>query len=198
MSINLLYMNQGGGGNWKGLDYAAYDILCLAESTVLKEHFIENYNSKTKPPMSVQTKVDGGRMVTEVKDIDVTALEVRPIVCFQLVKLAPMRVVFFHFKSGNENYATKALDTGVMQYLKIVNDDRRVPTLWIGDYNRATLDPLTAVFKDVRVLFKGGGISQWNLDRAVITGDWGGMNPVAKEASRSGDNQHVGISVVLG
>lgn len=196
MPINLLYMNQGGAGNWGALDYAAYDILCLAESTVLKERFHENYNSDTHPPMSVQTKEEAGRMITEVRDIDVTALEVRPIVTFQIVKLT-VRVVFFHFKSGNEKFATQALQTGVTQYLKRINNDVRLPTLWVGDYNRATLDPLTSVFPDYKILYKGGGISQWSLDRAIITGNWNGKEPAAIKDSVSGDNQHIGIKVTF-
>ncbi|HEX7904289.1 MAG TPA: hypothetical protein VF487_10445 [Chitinophagaceae bacterium] len=194
MAVNLLYMNQGGGGDWGALAYADYDILCLAESNVEKEKFSERYNSLTQPPMSVQINKQSGRIITGVKDIDVTAVEVRPILTFQIVTLT-VRVVFFHFKSGNEKFATQALDTAVTQYKKIINNDLRTATLWIGDYNRAQLDPLTSVFKDYQLLCKGGGISKWSLDRAIITGNWNGKPPGAEEVSRSSDNQHIGIKV---
>ena len=144
--------------------------------------------------MVVQTLTANGRVVTAVKDLDVTAQEVRPIVTFQIVATKIM-VVFFHFKSGNEGMATSALQNAVIQYLKLTGNKTDVPTLWIGDYNRALLDPLNAVFKNVNVLISGGGIAKWSLDKAVITGTWGDTKVAAKEVSRSGDNQHIGISV---
>lgn len=194
MPVELLYMNQGGGGNWGAIPYAGYDILCLAEGSVVKEGFSEVYNSRTKPPMSVQINDKSGRIVTKPYDLDGTLQEVRPMVCFQVTGINVM-VVFVHLKSGDVNYATSALENAVAQYLKVINGNTSVPTLWIGDYNRAVIDPLTAVFDTAKVLFKGGGVAKWSLDRAIITGSWGKIKVITKEVSRSGDNQHVGIRV---
>lgn len=196
MAVKLLYMNQGGAGDWGTLPYGDYDILCLAESTVIKKDYTENYNSNTQPPMSVQTtnKYGGMRLISEVKDLDLTAREVRPILTFQITGIN-VRVVFSHLKSGNEQFATDALGTAISNYLKVVQDNKKLPTLWIGDFNRALIDELAAEFKDCTELIKGGGIAKWNLDRAYCTGDWSKLKCNVKKASVSGDNQHIGIVV---
>ncbi len=196
MAVNLLYMNQGGNGDWGALPYAEYDILCLAESTVIKKEFVENYNSKTQPPMSVQTttKYGGMRLISEVKDLDLTAREVRPILTFQISGIN-VRVVFSHLKSGNEKFATDALGTAIASYINLIENKRSLPTLWIGDFNRALVYNLKEEFKDCKDLIEGGGIALWNLDRAYSTGDWSKLKCNVKKGSVSGDNQHIGIVV---
>lgn len=196
MAVNLLYMNQGGGGDWGALPYAKYDILCLAESTVIKKDYTQNYNSNTQPPMSVQTTTKYGamRLISEVKDLDLTAKEVRPILTFQISGIN-VRVVFSHLKSGNEKFATDALGTAIASYLNVIENKLSIPTVWIGDFNRAQVDQLQEVFKDCKELIKGGGIAKWNLDRAYCTGDWSRLKLSADKVSVSGDNQHIGILV---
>ena len=194
MAIDLLYTNQGGGGNWGAIPYAGYDVLCLAEGSVIKDGFTEVFNSRTQPAMSVQTNDRSGRVITGARDLDGNLIEVRPFVCFQVTRINVM-VVFMHLKSGSVAYATQALENAVAQYLKMMHGKTDIPTLWIGDYNRAAIEPLQIAFNDCNVLFKSGGVAKWSLDRAVITGSWNNVRIDTKEVSRSGDNQHVGIGV---
>ncbi|MCP9752343.1 hypothetical protein [Ferruginibacter sp. HRS2-29] len=196
--MNILYMNQGGGGNWGAIPYKNFDIICLAEGSVEKEGFITNYQSHTKPAMTVSTRENEGRLITAARDLDEAVQEVRPFVTFQVPQVN-IRVVFFHLKSGNKKYATEALAHAVERFLVLTGNNADVPTLWIGDFNRSTYEPLLKLeinFKN-DILFMGGGVSKWDLDWAVKTGDWTNLDVKAREASRSGDNQHVAIGVSI-
>jgi hypothetical protein len=197
MPENLLYMNQGGNGDWGAINYADYGVLCLAESTVLKEHFEESYNSRTQPPMSVQIKSDGVRRITGVADLDWTCKEVRPLLIFQLTGLNVL-VVFSHLKSASEKFATNALATAVERFLVSKGGKKDIPVLWIGDFNRAEAGAIADNFNNFELLLKGGGIAKWDLDRAYRTGNWTNIPIGSKKVATSGDNQHIAIRVTIG
>ena len=118
----------------------------------------ENNSARRFILAKTTTKYEPMRLISEVKDLDLTAREVRPILTFQISGIN-VRVVFSHLKSGNEKFATDALGTAISNYLKVVQDNKKLPTLWIGDFNRALIDKLEDEFKDCTELIKGGGIA---------------------------------------
>lgn len=161
-------MNQGVSGHWGAIKYSDYDLILLAESNQAKQGFEIKWESRALPVMSAQVKENlRTRSISEVKDLDVLCSEVRPIATFQVK--AGIQVVFVHLKSGNEKFATTALTVAVSQFVSQFNPN--TPTLWIGDFNRATAHPLTAL-PGLSAVFEGGGKAGWALDRAYITGDW--------------------------
>lgn len=167
--MNILYMNQGGGGQWGAIRYENYDLILLAESSVIKTNFCRIWTSGTSPEMSIQEKLDVRRTINTVDNLDVLDRQVRPIPTFNTRD--GIRVVFVHLKSGNERFATTALKaavTAVQQ--KIFYYNQRQPILWIGDFNRA--DDKCLINIGARRAFLGGGQAQWDLDRAYISGDW--------------------------
>jgi len=195
-SIKLFYMNQGGAGGDSGaVRYSDYEILCIAESAEPKHQFKVVWGSKDSLPlMSVQVHEDAGRLVIGLKDTDLTAKTVRPIVTFT-VKDQVFRVVFVHLKSGNETQANAALEASVAN-LKTLLIDENAPVLWIGDFNRAA--SLAAFAKGTESIVNGGGQSHWNLDRVYTTGTWPkGVKVSAKQVSTSGDNAHAGYAITV-
>lgn len=188
--MRILYMNQGGGGQWGAIKYANYDLVLLAESNVLKEGFSLNWESKTNPVMSIQQKDGAGHIITEVTDLDVTVQQVRPMVTFTTKD--GIRVVFVHLKSGNVHIATSALAAAI----KAVNEKTQFclkkPILWIGDFNRADgrlMDELGA-----KTIFAGGGQAWWDLDRAYISEDWSYYKFSASIPAKAGaDHDHAAI-----
>src|SRR6266849_7899096 len=131
--MKIFYMNQGGGGDWGAISYRNYDLLLCAEGTVVKEGFLESYNSGTKPPLQVQLKTDNGRIFSSPTDLDVSVETVRPMVAFQLTGLN-IWVVFFHLKSGNQKFATEALTLAASSLKKKFYGKTVPPVLWIGDF----------------------------------------------------------------
>ncbi|UCD85819.1 MAG: hypothetical protein JSU92_06385 [Deltaproteobacteria bacterium] len=188
--MRILYMNQGGGGQWGAIKYANYDLVLLAESNVLKEGFSLNWESKTNPVMSIQQKDGAGRIITEVTDLDVTAQQVRPMVTFTTKD--GIRVVFVHLKSGSVNFATYALEAAIDAVKKKTQFDPKPLILWIGDFNRADgklMDELGA-----KTIFSGGGQAWWDLDRAYISGDWKNYEIIASTPAKAGaDHDHAAI-----
>ncbi|HYF96019.1 MAG TPA: hypothetical protein VD969_27720 [Symbiobacteriaceae bacterium] len=187
--MNILYMNQGGGGQWGAIRYSEYDLILLAESTITKEGFGLTWRSGTQPEMSIQTKVNAGRGITGVEDLDRTDREVRPSVTFTTVKEGPIRVVFVHLKSGSVPIATNALKAAI----RAVKDryERELPTLWIGDFNRADGGAMNEV--RAQAVFAGGGQAWWDLDRAYISGDWSDYVITQSTPAISDDHGHAAI-----
>lgn len=195
--MRILYMNQGGGGNWGAINYQQYDLLLCAEGSVIKQGFEEAYNSETDPAMQIQIREEAGRVISTPHDLDTAAATVRPIILFQL-RGTNIYVVFVHLKSGHKGWATIAL-TAAISSLKAKMGSRAdsVAVLWVGDFNRADLGVLTTNFGTYHELVRGGGQSQWDLDGAVITGSWT-REISASVASTSGDNGHIGIDIKIG
>lgn len=193
--MRIFYMNQGGGGNWGAINYAAYDLLLCAEGGVIKKGFEEAYNSETDPAMQIQVKEDSGRMISTPRDLDTTLATVRPIILFQL-RSANVYVVFLHLKSGNEAWATRALETAIKSLKAIMGSRDNVPILWIGDFNRADLGVLQSSFSGYAEVARGGGQARWNLDGAVVTGLWT-REVSAKIVSKSGDHGHIAIDITI-
>lgn len=192
--MNILYMNQGGGGQWGAIKYSNYDLILLAESSVVKEGFSSVWQSKTLPEMSIQEK-EGlrRRTITGVKDLDATAQQVRPMVTFATVD-DTIRVVFVHLKSGNEAVATDALSSAIKQVQTVTNNNPQTPILWIGDFNRADETELVQQLNATSV-FSGGGQAGWNLDRAYVTGDWSKYQLGVETPSVAGaDHDHTAIA----
>ncbi|WP_431822697.1 hypothetical protein [Burkholderia sp. F1] len=195
--MKIFYMNQGGRGQWGAIKYQDFDLVLLAESDVVKQGFERNWRGGN-PVMSVQQKADAGRVITGVTDLDVLAQQVRPLATFT-IRGDDIRVVFVHLKSGNVTYATDALNAAVSA---IVDKGQfgyqsTQKTLWIGDFNRANDSELIRRC-GVKVLFAGGGYSDWDLDRVYASGDWRGYACTAKKKSYAGaDNNHAGIEISI-
>lgn len=188
--MKILYMNQGGGGQWGAIKYAIYDLILLAESAIIKDGFDLVWTSKSKPKMSIQANKESGRSTINIQDLDNTAQTVRPIITFTTKD--GIRVVFMHLKSGSERYATDALALAVEAWEEERQFKPEIPTLWIGDFNRALDD----VLPEAQLIYAGGGQSHWDLDRAYITGDWSAFDIHASNPSTAGaDHGHVAIEV---
>ena len=194
--MKIFYMNQGGGGQWGAIGYSEYEVLCLAEwSGGAKGGFSEVYLSQEKPSMSVQIQ-DGSRSrtVTAIKDIDHSLEAVRPLLLFQLV--GGVHVVFFHLKSGSETLASKELEQAAKGVASVM--DTRHPILWVGDYNRAVDDGIVRQFGGFTTVYKGGGYSEWYLDRVGISGNWGKLGVTVERVTTSAlDHGHVGLRIVI-
>jgi hypothetical protein len=184
--MNILYMNQGGGGQWGAIKYSNYNLILLAESAVVKQNFTLTWSSQDSlPVMSIQQQ-GGGRVITAPEDLDAVSAQVRPIMTFTIVGDG-IRVVFVHLKSASEKQATDALTAAVAAAAK----KQQFPTLWIGDFNRAD----GSVLPDAIPVLEAGGQAWWNLDRAYITGDWSKFNYEASVVSVAGaDHAHAAIA----
>jgi hypothetical protein len=200
-SFKVFYMNQGGGGQWGAIPYKDYDLILLAESKVEKSGFSNDWSSKDSlPVMSVQTKEDNyTRVVKNIHDLDVLKSTVRPIITLTLkvtIDSRTVRIVFVHLKSASKTQADEALAIAAKELESEVKS-RDDPILWIGDFNRAAEPPNLGNFTDSRSeVFSSGGQAKWNLDRAYITGKWGGNDPVATQVTKSGaDHDHAGFVV---
>ncbi len=190
--MNILYMNQGGGGQWGAIKYSNYDLILLAESNVTKQGFYLNWESTTTPVMSIQQKENAGRIITGVTDLDVTAQQVRPMVTFTTTR-DNIRVVFVHLKSGNAQLATTALMAAINAVKNKTQFDPKLPILWIGDFNRADGNVMQKEL-DAHTAFSGGGQAWWDLDRAYISGDWSSYNFDASTPAIAGaDHGHAAI-----
>jgi len=194
-SFKIFYMNQGGGGNWGAIRYSEYDLLCIAEWHGAKEHFEEAWISKSSvPTMSIQVSKTTRGDIRNLLDSDLTSSTVRPIVTFT-IKGQAFRVVFLHLKSGNEKEASLALGKTIsnLDTLLIGNS---VPTLWIGDFNRAK--GLTQFIKEATAVIVGGGQSEWDLDRVYTSGTWPKeLTVTADRVSTAGDNAHAGYAITV-
>lgn len=183
-------MNQGGGGQWPAIKYSEFNVILLAESTVRKESFDMVWASGTEPPMSIQEVSGSVRQLNGITDLDVTAEQVRPVVTF--LTRDQVRVVFVHLKSGNERVATQALTSAIVALKAKCKFTAEVPTLWIGDFNRA--DDAVLLGLGAKVVFAGGGYSSWDLDRAYVSGSWRQdymVTPITRSAL---DHNHAGIA----
>jgi hypothetical protein len=120
-------------------------------------------------------------------DLDISVEEVTPLIRFQLTGINVL-VVFFHLKSGNEEFASNALDNAIKRMENEIT--QKQPILWISDFNRAG-DRLVDDLKG-RTLESGGGVAKWDLDSAIMMGEWKPLKPTAEVVSKSGDNQHIG------
>lgn len=189
--MNILYMNQGGGGQWGAIKYSDYQLILLAESEVEKDGFSMNWKSSNTPVMSIQQNKSSGRIISDVTDIDVTAQEVRPMATFTTKD--NIRVVFVHLKSGNEQLATDALTVAVLAVQKMDQFGVKRPILWIGDFNRAKGSVMDTV--GAKPVFQGGGQAWWDLDRAYVSGDWSKYKFEASTPSTAGaDHGHAAIA----
>lgn len=196
--MKILYMNQGGRGEWGAVRYLDFDILLLAEWQAAKEGFDVNWCSgDSLPTMSVQLRSDLDRPISAVRDVDITAKTVRPIVTFTTTQKSNVgiRVVFMHLKSGSEPLATDALKLAVTGVIKREAEEPKPrPILWIGDFNRAAED----VIPGATPLWIGGGHSWWPLDRAYVTGDWSGLRrEVSVVTFAPFDHNHTGLGVEI-
>lgn len=192
----LFYMNQGGGGNWGAVPYGDYNLLCLAENEIVKGGFKESYKNQAQPPMSVQVRADKSlRVISDIKDIDLTLTTVRPMLFFQISENG-VRVIFVHLKSGDQKLANLALQKAV-EWAK-ANLHGTEPVLWVGDFNRANdLTSLSGLHGYVKVM-EGGGQALWNLDRVIVTGDWSKIDISAKQVTKAGgDHDHLGIAITI-
>lgn len=202
MTTTILYMNQGGGGDWGAVAYASYDILAIAESSTTKKGFSETYSSATHPVMTIFIR-DGrrGRVITEAKDVDYLYESTRPLVMFQLVA-SKLHVVFVHLKSANVKKANAELEEACSAAAKHLAGTSFKGVLWIGDFNRATQDPATTFgrwFPKTEVLFASGGQAKWNLDRVYYSylHERDRLDIETKKATKSSDHGHVGIKIVI-
>ncbi|MEM7066436.1 MAG: hypothetical protein AAF572_25130 [Cyanobacteria bacterium P01_B01_bin.77] len=189
----ILYMNQGGGGNWGAIRYSKYDAILLAESKVLKTGFNMFWTSRSLPKMSIQKNSKSKRKLSDKKNLDPHVQEVRPIESFIIDEGNDnVRVVFLHLKSGNKKFATQALERAIrnLEYSSGFTCDQ--PVIWIGDFNRADPAPLVHDLHALS-LVNSGGESRWYLDRLYISGNWNEFSYKFGETSRAGDNGHVGI-----
>lgn len=197
--MHILYMNQGGGGQWGTIKYSNFDLILLAESSIAKEGFELNWHTGV-PVMSVQTKSDNSqRVISEVKDLDLTAEQVRPLATFTTT-VDGIRVVFVHLKSGNASAATNALNAAVDAVIKSTQFgyQKYQKILWIGDFNRADDSNLKKAC-NAQLLHAGGGQALWDLDRAYTSGDWSGYTCTADVVSTAGaDHGHIAIGITIG
>lgn len=199
--MKIFYMNQGSAGEYGAVDYRAFDVVLIAEDGALtKQGFLQAWKDG-KPLMSVQVKADaeGGRtsrIISNVRDLDVTAEHVRPIATFQITKLG-IRVVFVHLKSADRTAATEALERAAAKVYSDPANKAKEPILWIGDFNRASEEVL-AELVGARCLVADGGHSQWRLDRAYASGDWSKYRcQIIPGPCAAGDHGHVGIGLSI-
>lgn len=190
--MRILYMNQGGGGNWGALQYAVYDLLLIAESSTDKYGFTKVTESSTLPKMEIfQRDSPPGspnyRLCTYITDLDIMYASCRPILAFNLRHRYSIWVVFMHLKSASQRLADESLQAAVTT-LYSNYPIRGSTVIWIGDFNRASID-----LPDTWRQYRGGGQSHWYLDRAVFTGVWIPITPSI--AATSGDNAHIAISL---
>jgi hypothetical protein len=194
--VKLLYMNQGGGGNWGAIAYGDFHVLCLAECSVEKQGFTSVYKSRTMPQMIVQVRDDEESHVRDIDDVDKACGSVRPIVRLRLTS-DNVIVVFVHLKSGNEGRANSELEIAASAIKKHIDNNVRrsdQPVLWVGDFNRAEFEVVNSLFSSASPILRGGGQAKWNLDWVFVTGKWDPA-PTAEIATRSGDHGHIGIRV---
>ena len=192
MSVKtIFYMNQGGGGNWGAIRYSDFDLILLAESDQEKDGF-DMIWVDGKPPMSIQAKA-GKRLISKVEDLDYSERTVRPMATATTTD--GIRIVFVHLKSGNEKAATQALSSAIDSLSSKPGFDPGQPTIWIGDFNRAKDDELIGRL-GARTLHRGGGHSQWDLDRVYVSGEWPAGEPRIGQPSKAGhDHGHEAIAV---
>lgn len=196
--MKVFYMNQGGGGHWGAVRYSKYDLLLLAECRDPKQGFDVQYASGTKPSMSVQVAQGSRtRVITAAKDVDSRLEAVRPLLTFQITS-PNIRVVFFHLKSGSEKLASEELRQAVKGLTTLYVLGTNAPILWVGDFNRAADDAISAEFGKVTSIIQGGGYSGWYLDRVLVTGDWGHLAVEATKVSNAAtDHDHIGIEITI-
>ncbi len=186
--MKIFYMNQGGGGNWGGIPYRDYDLLLIAECSTTKgpEFTSKPIPGNNTPRLAIFERDGRSRIITAITDIDYIAKSIRPILTFTLTGMPPIRIIFMHLKSADPAAANESLD-GALNWL---GEKIRTETiLWVGDFNRAN-----RLLPETWMQFRGGGISRWYLDRAILTGPEIPGVYMWKE-SKSGDNQHIGIVV---
>lgn len=206
--MNILYMNQGGGGEWGVIKYNDYDLILLAENGEKIDNFDIIWQSKCTPVMTIYEKIKKSsdeekkhntRTVCAPIDLDKTAKSVRPILLFTLPGWS-FQVVFVHLKSGNIGKASDEIDVAVKAVLDQTQFKQSLPPiLWIGDFNRAEHDSLIDIKNRVgaQLLFAGGGIAKWHLDRAYTSGKWSNMKLEVNSPSTSSDQLHKAISVAI-
>lgn len=193
--MKLLYMNQGGAGNWAAIPYRDYNLLMLAESAIVKDGFHVAWTSRKGiwPVLSIQS-ADANLSIDEPCDLDYVAQHVRPLVTFTINPADPVRIVFMHLKAGDEAGATRALQSAVDAVAR-EQFERSEKVLWIGDFNRARVDCLREQFADLEVLVMAGGQSQRELDCAYLSGNWQGYSLTAGIVPVPGDQSHTGIAI---
>ncbi|MBP0020387.1 MAG: hypothetical protein J7647_22890 [Cyanobacteria bacterium SBLK] len=187
-SMNILYMNQG-GGEWGGIRYSNYDLILLAESNNIKQGF-ERIWSGGVPVMSIQGTA-GKRLTSQVQDLDKLSQGVRPIPSFT-TRGDNVRVVFVHLKSGNAAAATKSLNKAIETLTNEPTYNPNQPVIWVGDFNRAD-DTELLKLNGAKMLISDGGQAKWYLDRLYVSGNWTGIQHSSKIVSISSDNAHAGI-----
>lgn len=182
-------MNQGGGGDWGGIRYSDYDLLCIAESSSTKEGFASIFRSNSIPRMEIFGRTDTDlslRVAICIRDLDWTFQSTRPIIHLPL--RCGLNVVFMHLKSGNEHRANIELMVASYALQRLGLDEQ--PTLFIGDFNRASSLPDQST-----ILYEGGGQANWWLDRVI------GINlnrrVDVEEVSRSSDHAHAGLAITI-
>jgi len=187
-SMNILYMNQG-GGEWGAIKYSDYDLILLAESNVVKQGF-EMIWEDGRPVMSIQgTK--GKRLTSTIQDLDKLSQGVRPIPSFT-TRGDNVRVVFVHLKSGNAPAATDSLNAAINTLINQPGYDPNQPVIWVGDFNRAN-DTNLKNLPGAKMLIADGGQSKWYLDRLYISGNWASIKYSSSIVSISSDNAHAAI-----
>lgn len=195
IALKMLYMNQGGAGNWAAVPYRDYQLLMLAESAQLKQGFSHLWTSRKGiwPMLSIQS-ADSAVPIEAPCDLDYVAQHVRPLVTFVINPADPVRIVFMHLKAGDEAAATRALQSAVDAVAQ-QTFNRAEKVLWIGDFNRARVDCLRERFSDLEVLVMAGGQSQRDLDCAYLSGNWQGYSLTASVVPVPGDQKHAGIAI---
>ncbi len=193
--MKLLYMNQGGAGNWAAIPYRDYNLLMLAESSMVKDGFHSAWTSRKGiwPVLSIQC-ADANLAIDQPCDLDYVAQHVRPLVTFTINPADPVRIVFMHLKAGDQAAATRALQSAVDAVAR-EQFDRSEKVLWIGDFNRARVECLREQFADLEVLVMAGGQSQRDLDCAYLSGNWQGYTLTAGVVQVPGDKAHAGIAI---
>lgn len=218
-NFDIFYMNQGGKGQWGGIDYRNYHLLLLAESQFEEKKKMKEgdtdlnrwskngfstiyHTTDSRPTMTIQLKKNllGQRFHGRIEDHDVTREQVRPVLSLPLTKTrvggSPIKIIFVHLKSANVRQANDALSRAAWN---MSGNDRfgQQPILWIGDFNRASPQiPIGQYNQSARLLFAGGGQSKWPLDRVYYSGDWGQMPPGYKIVTQAGaDHGHLGIHI---
>lgn len=194
-TLKMLYMNQGGAGNWAAVPYRDYQLLMLAESAQLKNGFTSLWTSRKGiwPVLSIQC-TESAVPIAAPCDLDYVAQHVRPLVTFLINPADPVRIVFMHLKAGDEVAATRALQSAVDAIAQQAYN-RAEKVLWIGDFNRARVDCLRDKFSDLEVLVMAGGRSQRDLDCAYLSGNWQGYSVTASVVPVPGDQAHAGIAI---
>jgi len=186
--MRICYLNQGDRTNPAAtINYKAYDILLFAERAEEEPGFsIIKKTAPHKPYMSIQVRKDcKDRLITAPQDLDIADACVRPVCLFDIT-CCNTRVVFLHLKSGDERTATAEYNI-VFKRAELKHLEK--PTIWIGDFNRATV-PET----EMTPLVVGGGQSEWYLDRAYIRGappESFKAGPIAETY----DNGHIAIGI---